>query len=63
MLEQGGGEEDSHCAPVAFTVELRPQDTPDGGSVGFMVPTEQVYTIALPSYLFRLVLILASYLL
>ena len=45
MLEQGGGEEDSHCAPVAFTVELRPQDTPDGGSVGFMVPTEQVYTM------------------
>jgi murein tripeptide amidase MpaA len=42
MLEQGGGEGDSHCSPVAFTVELRPQDTPDGGSVGFMVPTEQI---------------------
>ena len=43
ILEQGGEKEgDSHCSPVAFTVELRPQDTSDGGSVGFMVPTEQV---------------------
>ena len=45
MLEQGGeGREESHCSPVAFTVELRPQDTTNGGSVGFMVPTEQVVT-------------------
>ena len=45
MLEQGGeGREESHCSPVAFTVELRPQDTTNGGSVGFMVPTEQVYS-------------------
>jgi hypothetical protein len=43
MLGQGAeGEEDSHCSPVAITVELRPQNTPEGNYVGFMVPTEQI---------------------
>ena len=40
--QQEEEEEDSYCHPVAFTVELRPQDTLEGGLVGFMVPTEQV---------------------
>ena len=41
--EEEEEEEDSFCHPLAFTVELRPQDTLEGGLVGFMVPTEQVY--------------------
>ena len=48
MLEHvAEGQEDSQCSPVAFTVELRPQDTPESGFVGFMVPTEQVYMTTL----------------
>ena len=39
--------EDSERSPVAFTVELRHQDTPESGFVGFMVPTEQVCCLSL----------------
>ena len=47
MLEHGVRGAEPRCAPLPFTVELRPQTTDDDADyTGFMVPTEQVYTLA-----------------